>query len=89
MVAAYSTEGGAHWRDSARPAKFFFIDAKAAFPMILFLVHIKWWTFILAAVFMTFFTLLGRYGYSVEVFLRIFRSFLAGPRKMVIPWWKN
>lgn len=79
----------AHWRDSARPAKLFFIDAKAAFPLILFLVHIKLWTFIVAAVIMTFFTLISHYGYSVEVFLRILRSTLAGPRKMAIPWWTN
>jgi intracellular multiplication protein IcmT len=79
----------AHWRDSARPAKFFFIDAKAAFPFILFLIHIKLWTFVIAVISMTFFTLLRRYGYSVDVFLRILRSFLVGSRKMAIPWWKN
>lgn len=78
-----------HWRDSARPAQFFFIDAKVAFPFILFLVHIKMWTFVLAVIMMAFFTLLSRYGYSVEVFLRILRSTLAGPRKMARPWWTN
>jgi len=79
----------AHWRDSARPARFFFIDAKAAFPFGLFLIHIKLWTFIIALVIMVFFTILNRYGYSVEVFLRIFKSLLAGSRKMAIPWWRN
>ena len=79
----------AHWRDSARPAKFFFFDAKAAFPLLLFLVHIRWWTFILAIIAMLFFTILNRYGFSVNVFLRWFRSFLAGPRKIAIPWWTN
>lgn len=79
----------AHWRDSARPARFFFIDAKAAFPIFLFLIHIKLWTFILALTIMVFFTILNRFGYSVNVFLRIFRSTLAGPRKIAIPWWTN
>ena len=79
----------AHWRDSARTAKFFFIDAKAAFPIFLFLMHIRLWTFILAVIFMLFFTLLNRFGYSIEVFLRIFRGFLSGPRKVAIPWWTN
>jgi intracellular multiplication protein IcmT len=79
----------AHWRDSARNAKFFFIDANAAFPLILFLIHIKLWTFILAVVIMTFFTLLGHYGYTTWVFLRILKNTLAGPRKVVIPWWTN
>lgn len=80
---------GAHWRDSARTARFFFIDAKAAFPIFLFLVHIRIWTFILALTIMVFFTILNRFGYGVEVFWRILRSMLAGPRKVVIPWWTN
>lgn len=79
----------AHWRDSARMAKLFIIDANAAFPLLLFLVHIKVWTFVAAALFMTFFTILGRYGYSIGVFLRILRCFFAGSRKVVIPWWRN
>jgi len=77
----------AHWRDSARPAKFFIIDAKAVFPVFLFLLHIRWWTFIIAILATFFFTVLNRFGYSVEVFLRYARSFCAGRRKMAIPWW--
>lgn len=80
---------GAHWRDSARPAKFFIVDAKAAFPVMLFLLHIRWWTLIIGIATMLFFTILNRFGYSVEVFLRIIRSFFAGPRKLAIPWWTN
>jgi intracellular multiplication protein IcmT len=79
----------AHWRDSARSARFFFIDAKAAFPIFLFLIHITLWTLVVAIVAMVFFTTLNRFGFSVEVFLRVFRSMLAGPRKVVVPWWKN
>lgn len=79
----------AHWRDSARPARFFFIDAKAAFPVIFFLIHIQLWTFIVAMLAMIFFTVLNRFGYGVEVFLRILRSFFSGSRKLAIPWWKN
>ena len=87
-MASPPTEN-AHWRDSARTARFFFIDATAAFPIFLFLVHIKFWTFILAVTIMIFFTMLNRFGYGVQVFLRIFRSFMAGPRKIAIPWWTN
>ncbi|MCL5260517.1 MAG: IcmT/TraK family protein [Gammaproteobacteria bacterium] len=77
----------AHWRDSARPARFFIFDAQAVFPLFLFLIHIKLWTFILAIVATIFFTLLNRFGFSVMVFLRWARSFFAGPRKSAIPWW--
>jgi len=86
---AQEPTASSHWRDSARTARFFFIDAKAAFPIFLFLMHIRLWTFIFALVIMVFFTVLNRFGYTVDVFLRIFRSMLAGPRKAAIPWWSN
>ncbi len=78
-----------HWRDSARIPRFFFIDARASFPLLLFLLHIRLWSFILALSAMAFFGLLERYGFSVTVFLRWIRSVLAGPRKMAIAWWKE
>jgi len=78
---------GAHWRDSARSARFFIVDAQAAFPLLLFLLHIKLWTFIVAIVAMLFFTMLNRFGFSVIVFLRVAQSFLAGKRKKAYPWW--
>ena len=79
----------AHWRDSARPARFFIVDAKAAFPIFLLLIHIAVWTFVIAVLAMLFFTTINRFGYSVEVFLRILRGFFGGNRKSAIPWWMN
>lgn len=79
----------AHWRDSARPIKFFIWDGKAVFPMLLFLMHIQVWTFIIAFVAMMFFTILNRYGFSPIVFLRWFRNLCSGKRKLAIPWWMN
>jgi len=81
------TNTEAHWRDSARPVKFFIWDGKAAFPMLLFLMHIKLWTFIVAVCAMMFFTILNRYGFTPFVFLRWLRSSIAGRRKLAIPWW--
>jgi intracellular multiplication protein IcmT len=77
----------AHWRDSARTPKFFFFDAKAAFPLLLFFLHIQLWTFIVAIAAWLFFTYLNYYGFSIEVFLRWIRSFFAGKRKIATPWW--
>jgi intracellular multiplication protein IcmT len=79
----------AHWRDSARPARFFLIDYRAAFPLLLFLLHIKLWTFIAAVGTMFALSLLERYGFTVTVFLRWLRSTLAGPKKVAVPWWKE
>ena len=79
----------AHWRDSARNVRFFFIDFRACFPLLLLLFHIRLWTFILAVIATAFFAALERYGFSVTVFLRWLRSFVAGPRKIAQPWWKR
>ena len=79
----------AHWRDSARNVRLWFVDFRACFPLLVFFVHIRLWTFILAVLATLFFTALERYGFSVSVFLRWFRSFLAGPRKIAQPWWRR
>lgn len=79
----------AHWRDSARSVRFFFIDFRACFPLLLFLFHIRLWTFVLAVVATAFFAALERYGFSLIIFLRWMRSFVAGPRKIAQPWWKR
>lgn len=77
----------AHWRDSARYPRFFIIDARAAFPVLLALIHIRLWTMILAVSAMVFFAILHRYGFTVAVFGRWFVSLLAGKRKVAAPWW--
>jgi intracellular multiplication protein IcmT len=78
----------AHWRDSARQPRFFLIDARAAFPLLFFLLHIRLWTFTVSLLGMAFFGLIEHYGFSLSVFLRWLRLTLAGPRKLAIPWWK-
>lgn len=77
-----------HWRDSARSARFFMIDARAAFPLVFFLLYIHWWTFFLATFTMIFFGMLERYGFTLPVFWRWLRSFLAGPRRSAQSWWR-
>ncbi|PIZ04172.1 MAG: phosphoesterase [Gammaproteobacteria bacterium CG_4_10_14_0_8_um_filter_38_16] len=82
-------EGGAHWRDSARPIKFFMWDGRAAFPVVIFLMHIAWWTFVLTVVLIIFFSILNRYGFTPTVFGRWLRTLVAGNRKMAVPWWMS
>ncbi|HVV69300.1 MAG TPA: IcmT/TraK family protein [Gammaproteobacteria bacterium] len=76
-----------HWRDSARYPRFFFVDARAVFPVFFCLLHIKLWTILLAVSVTAFFTVLNYYGFSVAVFGRWLRCTLAGRRKVAIPWW--
>jgi len=78
----------AHWRDTARPIKFFFFDARAVFPMLLCVIHARWWTFWTAIGFTVFFAILARYGFTIPVFFRAARSFLAGGYKVAQPWWR-
>ena len=78
----------AHWRDSARSARFFLVDARAAFPIFLFLMHIKVWTGVLVIVSAVFFGILEHYGFTVPIFLRWLRLFFAGSVKFAIPWWR-
>ena len=79
----------AHWRDSARNVRLWLLDFRACFPLLILIFHIRLWTFLLALVATVFFTSLERYGFSVAVFLRWIRSFIAGPRKMSQPWWRR
>lgn len=79
----------AHWRDSARSVRFFFFDYRAAFPLIFFVLHIRAWTFWLALAFILFFAMLERYGFTVVIFLRLVRGFIAGKRKISHPWWQK
>lgn len=86
---ASGSHGGAHWRDSARNVRFFIWDGKTAFPMLLFLLHIKLWTFATALAVTLFFTVLRHYGYTMEVFFRYLRNLASGPRKAAIAWWEE
>lgn len=88
-MASGNVKEGAHWRDSARNVRFFMLDGTTAFPMLLFLMHIKAWTFYLAISFTIFFVILRHYGYTLPVFARIIRGWIAGPYKQAMPWWEK
>lgn len=79
----------AKWRDSARTPRFFIVDATASFPLVIFLLHIRLWTFSLACGAILFFMVLERFEFTVPVFLRWIRSFLAGPDRIAYPWWRE
>ncbi len=76
----------AHWRDSARIPMFFIMDAYSAIPLLLFLLHIRLWTFIAACCACAFFTMLARWGFTLPVFKRWLRSFIAGNTRSAKPW---
>jgi intracellular multiplication protein IcmT len=77
----------AHWRDSSRTPRFYGIDARACFPLLMFLLHIRWWSFFIAIGATIFFAALERYGFRLAVFLRWARSTCGGKRKSSRLWW--
>jgi len=77
----------AHWRDSARFPKLYFVDARAVFPLLFCLLHIRVWTIALTLSVTIFFSILNYYGFTLVVFGRWLRSFMAGRRKAANPWW--
>ena len=78
-----------YWRDSARNPRFFMVDALAALPLVLFLLHIRLWTFYLALITVIFFGVLERFNFTVPVFLRWLRSTIAGRIKVAKPSWRE
>ena len=78
-----------HWRDASRTPRFYFMDAFAALPLLIFCMHIKIWTFLTALAFIAFFVILEKFKFSVPVFFRWFRCTLAGPIRIARPWWRE
>jgi intracellular multiplication protein IcmT len=77
----------ASWRDSARMPRLWIFNAYATFPLLLLLFYMNWWTFSLAMMVMVFFKVIDYYGFTLPVFGRLLKSYIAGPRKLATPWW--
>lgn len=67
-----------HWRNSQKPIRFFFLDARSFLGFLFFLVHARPWTFVLAIITLFFFWVLERKGLTFGSSLRAFRSWLLG-----------
>ena len=70
--------GDLHWRNTQKPARFWFMDARGAVFLLLFLVHMRIWTLVLAILSMIVFYVLERAGLTFEAALRAIRSYILG-----------
>ncbi|MCL2505464.1 MAG: IcmT/TraK family protein [Alphaproteobacteria bacterium] len=70
-----------HWRNTQKPARFFFFDARSASAVFLFLLHARLWTFCVVVVVMLAFWIIERRGYSFAAALRAIRSWIVGRRR--------
>lgn len=76
---------GVPYRDTARPARFFFVDARALFPVVVWLFHMKTWTLAIAAISIGLLYLVERKGMNVPSAVRSMRSWLAGRGRPAVP----
>jgi len=70
----------AFWRDSARSPRFLIFSAYIAVPLLVFLFHIKWWTFIVLVLTIILMTVIEYFGYTPPVAVLALRSWMAGKK---------
>lgn len=81
---ANPTDIYSHWRDSALVPRFFTIDARAAFFILIFMVRPNWYTFGVVVVVMAILSILNYYRVSLMASFRLLRGFLTGSKKIII-----
>ena len=75
------------WRDAGRVPRIAGIDARAYFPLLLALFHIRYWTLGLAVVVIAIFKFMETRGYTLPVFVRAVRHWLRGKVVSARAWW--
>jgi intracellular multiplication protein IcmT len=78
------TSGDWHWRNSMKPVRFFALDARVSFFLLLFLLHMRPWTFGLFWVVCFLFWFLERKGLTFDASMRSFRTWIIGRNR---PGW--
>lgn len=68
-----------HWRNTARPVRFFHVDYRAGVFLFVFMMHIRLWTFLLLLAVMTILWLLEKRGLTMPLALRRLRLWVIGP----------
>lgn len=65
---------GTLWRDTARPVRFGFLDARAASGFAVWVLHMCWTTFWLSIAVMVLFFIFDRYGVTPPAAWRLFKQ---------------
>jgi len=77
------------WRDTMLEPKFFSIDAKSTFGLMIWMFHISWWTFYIALAVMGFYWLLSYLGINPGAAWGWIRSTLGGDYRPAEPFHKK
>jgi len=67
-----------HWRNTQKPVRFFFLDARAFIGVLFSLVHARIWVFLLAFLLLIAFWLFERKGLVFGAAVRAMRSWFIG-----------
>lgn len=78
-----------HWRNTMKPVRFFFLDARVAAFLMLFILHMRLWTFLLFVGVSLFFFMLERKGLIFSAALRTFRTWILGKRRPAWLWYRG
>lgn len=78
-----------HWRNSMKPARFFALDARAVFPFLLVLIHVRGWTLLLAFICTVLFWVAERVGLRYDSALRAVRAWMVAPHRPAQPYQLN
>ncbi len=82
-----SNSSGAHWRDTARRAKFFFVDAVIVWPIMICLASMSVKTLTLVGVSAILLIIMERYNFTLMRAYRYMFVCLAGPIRYRRGWW--
>lgn len=75
------------WCDTSQTPVVLGIDARAYFGILLWGLHWRLWTFLLAISLIIFFGISARMGKTLPFMYRRFRNKLAGKTRYARPWW--
>ena len=67
-----------HWRNTQKPVRFFFLDARAFIGVLFLLIHFRIWVLCLCLIMMAFFWAFERHGLMFGPALRSLRSWFTG-----------
>jgi len=70
-----------HWRNTQKPVRFFFLDARAFVAVLFYLVHARIWVLTLAAIVMAVFWAFERRGLMFDSAVRTLRCWFIGRRR--------
>lgn len=85
-MADVEIESDWHWRNSMKPVRFFFLDARVAIFFMIFLLHMRIWTFMTFLVVSAFFWYLERRGLVFAAAFRTFRTWILGAKRPAWLW---